>query len=161
MAAVMAVGTLLVFLGCASGLTYAPPAATPSPRRQSAVTPSLHAPEAACADDEVNFAAWLSERLAQEPGADQYPELFAEAVISVCRWRRRYRGNQRLWRSLMKADRVIKEIVEAAPVLAAAREVVAAAPAGEKFTVIDLCSGKGFLSMALSDAPAEHLALQF
>ena len=110
------------------------------------------------ADDEREFSTWLSERLAAEPGAAEHAELFADAHASVLRWRRRYKGNPRLWRSLMKADRVVKEIVEAAPVLAAAREVVAAAPPGERFTIVDLCSGKGFLSMVLSELlPSERV----
>ena len=42
--------------------------------------------------------------------------------------------------------------------LAAAREVVAAAPPGERFTIVDLCSGKGFLSMVLSELlPSERV----
>ena len=110
------------------------------------------------ADDEREFSTWLSERLSAEPGAAEHAELFADAHASVLRWRRRYKGNPRLWRSLMKADRVVKEIVEAAPVLAAAREVVAAAPPGERFTIVDLCSGKGFLSMVLSELlPSERV----
>ena len=68
----------------------------------------------------------------------------------MLRWRRRYRGNPRLWRSLFKGEKVVKEIVESAPVIAAVREVVAAHE-GEKMTIVDLCSGKGFLSMILSE----------
>lgn len=53
----------------------------------------------------------------------------------------------------MKADRVVKELVEAAPVIDAVRSVVAQQQlaGGEKISIIDLCSGKGFLSMFLSE----------
>lgn len=105
-------------------------------------------------DDEENFekfAKWFAERLAEEPVSQQYPELFADVCTCVLRWRHRYRGNKPLWRKLMKADKVIKEIAEAAPVLSAVRDVVNAGAPGERFTIIDLCSGKGFLSMILSE----------
>ena len=81
----------------------------------------------AVGDDEAEFSSWLSDRLSSAAGADVHADLFAECLQCVLRWRRRYRGNPRLWRSLFKGEKVIKEIVEAAPVIAAARDVVAAA----------------------------------
>ena len=145
---------LLLLLGGAAASARVPP-----PIR--AVGPSLVPAAAASAlpaDDEAAFSEWLSARLSAEPGAEMHADIFADAHASVIRWRRRYHGSPRLWKSLMKADRLIKEIVEAAPVLAAAREVIAAAPPGEQFTIVDLCSGKGFLSMILSELlPAERV----
>ena len=126
---------------------------------RAAAAPSLQrtGTEDEAADEEA-FSTWLSECLADAPGADKYADLFADCHDCVLRWRRRYRGNQRLWRSLMKADRVVKEIVEAAPVLAAARDMVLAAPLDQRFTIVDLCSGKGFLSMILSELlPAQRV----
>ena len=48
---------------------------------------------------------------------------------------------------------MVKELVEAAPVIDAVRSVVAQQQlaGGEKISIIDLCSGKGFLSMFLSE----------
>ena len=120
---------------------------------------AMSTPTAAGAhSDEDAFSEWLLEKLAAAPGAEEYAALFSDMHASVLRWRRRYRGNARLWKSIMKADRVVKELVEAAPVLAAAREVVAAGAPGERFTIVDLCSGKGFVSMVLSELlPADRV----
>ena len=96
----------------------------PPTRRASASSPSLAG--AAPSDDESTFSAWLASQLAEAPSAHLHEELFADVHACVLRWRRRYRGNPRLWRSL-KAERIVKEVVEAAPVLTAAREVVACA----------------------------------
>jgi hypothetical protein len=131
-------------------------AAHSPPRRRLATHGSQWLPADAMvpiAADEAAFAEWFAERLAAEPGAARLREtaLFDDSVACVLRWRRRYRGNPRLWRSVFKAERVVKEIAEAAPVLEAARQVVAAAAPGERFTVVDLCSGKGILSMVLSE----------
>ena len=132
--------TVIATLTATIGLARGPPSLRRAPPLVS--TPS--------SDDEASFSAWLSDRLASEPGAEEHAALYSDAADAVVRWRRRYRGNPRLWRSVMK-ERVIKEIVEAAPVLTAAREVVASATPNETFTVVDLCSGKGYLSMILSE----------
>ena len=125
------------------------------PRR--VVVPSLT--PISIADDEAEFSAWLSDRLSTSAGVNEHADLFADCHAGILRWRRRYRGNPRLWRALFKGDKVVKEIVEAAPVLAAARELVHAAPSGETFTIVDLCSGKGFLSMVLSELlPPDRVA---
>mmetsp|Transcript_93161 Transcript_93161/g.171349 ORF Transcript_93161/g.171349 Transcript_93161/m.171349 type:complete len:445 (+) Transcript_93161:155-1489(+) len=109
-------------------------------------------------EGQADFSEWLSKRLAAEPMAEQYPELFEKVHACVLRWRKRYYGNRRVWKRLMKGEKVIKEIVEAAPVLAAAHEVVSSAASAEKFTIVDLCSGKGFLSMILSEIlPQERI----
>ena len=146
---------LLLLLSTASA-AYVPPV------RRAARLPPLAAAhaidESDYAADEAAFSVWLSTRFAEEPGADEYSELFADAHDAVLRWRRRYRGKQRIWKAL-KAERIIKEIVEAAPVLAAACELVANTPHGEPFTIVDLCSGKGFLSMVLSELlPSDRVA---
>lgn len=152
----MLAGLLANVPGLSAQARYTPP----PPRAASARRPALisHAPSAVDDDDESIFAGWLAAKLAEAPGANVHAELFADCHECVLRWRRRYRGNPRLWRSLMKADKVVKEIVEAAPVLAAARDAVNSARPGEKFTVVDLCCGKGFLSMILSELlPPERL----
>lgn len=116
---------------------------------------------ASCDDGEAAFAAWLASELRDAPGRRVYAEVFDDAVRCVVAWRRRYRGNPRLWKQLMRPERVVKELVECAPVIAAARALVHGhvLADGERFTVVDLCSGKGFLSMFLSEMlPAEKVA---
>ena len=104
-------------------------------------------------EDEQAFRAWLTGELTGEPGSDVYPEVFRDAIEAVVRWRRRFQGNPKLWQRLFKRDRVVKELVESAPIIAAVKVIVAETPlaAGEKVTIVDLASGKGFLSMFLSE----------
>ena len=115
--------------------------------------PANHAAAVSFAASEASFAAHLSAELASAPGAELYPDVFADAHEVILTWRRRYAATPQLWRRLYRADRVLKELIEAAPVIAAVRDVVAEASLAldEQFTIVDLCSGKGFLSMFLSD----------
>ena len=69
--------------------------------------------EGAYAEDETKFVAWLEAELADAPGRTDYPEIFVDASAAVLQWRRRFRGDRKLWQRLMK-DRVLKEIVERA-----------------------------------------------
>ena len=111
------------------------------------------------ASTDASFAAWLEAELAQAPGAAVYGDVFADLVQGVVAWRRRYRGNQALWRRLLRPERLIKEIIETAPVIAAVSDYVRAQPpGGDPVTIVDLCCGKGYLSMLLAEMlPSESL----
>lgn len=104
--------------------------------------------------DESDFAAWVCSELSDVPGRATHRAAFAAAEEILVRWRRRFAGTQAgaLWKRLMK-PRVFKEIVETAPVVSAVRDFVQAYDANStgKLTIIDLCSGKGYLSMLLSE----------
>ena len=114
-----------------------------------------HAALAVHDDESATFATWLRGEMSRAPNYVDFPEVYADAEVAILRWRQRYLSSSpRLWRSLMKADRMLKELVEAAPVIAAVRAVVedeGALGPGERFSIVDLCSGKGFLSMFLSE----------
>eukprot|EP00977_Amphora_coffeiformis_P026180 scaffold24543_cov195-Amphora_coffeaeformis.AAC.3 len=103
------------------------------------------------------FATLLATELQQHPLAVVYPHLFAAAPECVVKWRQRYRGDAAVWKRLFHKDRVMKEFIEAVPVMDAVQRFVSAADMNDyddnekKFTIIDLCSGKGFLSMFLSE----------
>lgn len=62
-----------------------------------------------------------------------------------------------MWKRIFKKDRVIKEMIESAPVIEFVKRAVLEDDATnnnnneKKFTIIDLCSGKGYLSMFLSE----------
>lgn len=73
-----------------------------------------------------------------------YGDVFEDAATCVLTWRRRYRGNPKLWKRLMRSDKLVKELVECAPVIAAVRALVDGydLAEGETFTIVDLCSGK-------------------
>ena len=107
-------------------------------------------------DDE--FQNWFAERLASHPLMEDYPRIQLLASRAVTRWRQRFRGNVQLWRKLFKGERVVKEIIEAAPVLEATVNIVENSVEGneEKFTIIDLASGRGYLSMILSEVLPPH-----
>ena len=62
-------------------------------------------------------------------------------------------GNPTLWKRVFKKERVIKELIESAPIIAAVKQAVESSSSStdEQFTIIDLCSGKGYLSMFLSE----------
>ena len=102
-------------------------------------------------DDE--FQRWFAERLASHPLMEDYPRIQLLASRAVTRWRQRFRGNIQLWRKLFKGERVVKEIIEAAPVIDATINIVENLPEGngQKFTLIDLASGRGYISMILSE----------
>jgi hypothetical protein len=85
------------------------------------------------------------------PGRNTYSSVYDDSIKAVVQWRRRYRGNPVLWKRVFKKDRVIKELVEAAPIIEAVKLVVESSQACERFTIVDLCSGKGYLSMFLSE----------
>jgi hypothetical protein len=104
---------------------------------------------------DVEFEALMAQTLQKDPISAKYPEIFQLAPKCLVQWRQRYRGNRIVWKRLFNQERVLKEFIEAAPIIDAVRIFVDRAPQGlsesEKFTVIDLASGKGFLSMFLSD----------
>ena len=101
------------------------------------------------------FEAWIATELAQENPwmAQTYPQVFSAAPKCITQWRRRYRGNPSLWKRIFKRDRVVKELLEAAPILQAVVTMVVEADTDTtgKFTIVDLASGKGYLSMMLSE----------
>jgi hypothetical protein len=64
-----------------------------------------------------------------------------------------YRGKgQSIWKRLYSQDKVLKELIEAVPIIDAVQRLVVTTElkGNEKFTIIDLACGKGFLSMMLS-----------
>ena len=56
----------------------------------------------------------------------------------------------------------IIELVESAPIIEAVKQVVSnSSSSDEKITIIDLCSGKGYLSMFLSEILSEEKVERF
>mmetsp|Transcript_10175 Transcript_10175/g.18348 ORF Transcript_10175/g.18348 Transcript_10175/m.18348 type:complete len:387 (+) Transcript_10175:85-1245(+) len=102
-------------------------------------------------DDE--FESFLRKELQKDPLSKEYPDLFAAAPKLICKWRQRYRGNPSLWKRLFQKDRVMKEFIEASPIIDSVQRLVISTELkkGEKFTIIDLACGRGYLSMLLSE----------
>lgn len=110
--------------------------------------------------------AWVMERLRQLPVAKQQPGLLAEVEPILERWHKQFQGPS--WQRFLRKGRLIKEFNEIAPVIARIREAIphlcanarAANPelVEPRVTVVDLCSGYGFLSMFLAElVPANQL----
>ena len=118
-------------------------------RSAPALQPPVVVSHTTPAPGEESFMDWLEAELAEAPGSDVYADVYSDAVAAVRQWRRRYRGNQALWRRLMRPERLVKEIVESAPVISAVCDFVDSADG--PVTVVDLCCGKGYLSMLLAE----------
>jgi hypothetical protein len=106
-------------------------------------------------DDE--FQQWIYDQLVHEAGQVLYEtygdSMFVQLSRCITRWRQRYQlGEDALvWKRLFKRDRVVKEVIESIPVIDAIDAWMASRHRDEKVTIIDLCSGKGYLSMLLSE----------
>lgn len=116
------------------------------------------------------FEAHLHTELSRHPLSTDYPTLFQVAPKIICKWRQRYRGNAPLWKRLFQKDRVLKEFIEAVPIIDAVQRLVTTGADtdddttgtdnttyvtnhrnGEKYTILDLACGRGYLSMILSE----------
>jgi hypothetical protein len=102
-------------------------------------------------DDE--FCTYMSSHLQQNALSRYFPDIFSKAPHCMTNWRRRFGDNPPLWRRLFDKDRVIKEFVEAVPVLDAVVKLInqQTTTTDRQYHIIDLCSGKGYLSMLLSE----------
>ena len=97
------------------------------------------------------FHAWLMDEVSDCPGRNTYSSAYEDSLNAIVQWRRRYRGNPALWKRVFKKERVIKELIESAPIIESVKQVVANNSDESKYTIVDLCSGKGYLSMFLSE----------
>ena len=112
------------------------------------------------------FQAWIAKELIHSSGprlVQDYPSLFVYDAVPRCitNWRKRFRGNPALWKRLFHKDKVVKEFIEAIPVLDTVltytqqqqqqQDTNNTKTNPKKITILDLCSGKGYLSMLLSE----------
>ncbi len=115
---------------------------------------------------DAEFRSWLVTELENVPGRETYSDVYEEAMDAIVKWRQRYRGNPQVWKRIFKKDRVFKELAENAPIISHVRKVVESYDFDEqegdmekkKITIMDLCSGKGYMSMFLSEMlPSEKV----
>ncbi|KAK1746231.1 hypothetical protein QTG54_002838, partial [Skeletonema marinoi] len=97
------------------------------------------------------FHSWLQIQVQDAPGRNTYASTYEDSLTAIVNWRKRYRGNPQVWKRIFKKDRVVKELIESAPVIEFVKRAMENQDDDEKFTIIDLCSGKGYLSMFLSE----------
>jgi hypothetical protein len=118
-------------------------------------------------DDE--FQRWILQELKEEApqlydhgetaSSRMYADVFQKASQCIANWRTRYRGDMTTWKRIFKRDRVVKEVIESIPIIHAVDcWIDQQAHGDQKVTIIDLCSGKGYLSMMLSEyLPADKV----
>eukprot|EP00242_Pyramimonas_sp_CCMP2087_P018242 CAMPEP_0198198014 /NCGR_PEP_ID=MMETSP1445-20131203/1543_1 /TAXON_ID=36898 /ORGANISM="Pyramimonas sp., Strain CCMP2087" /LENGTH=450 /DNA_ID=CAMNT_0043867453 /DNA_START=72 /DNA_END=1420 /DNA_ORIENTATION=+ len=95
--------------------------------------------------------AWLQDQLRKNPIMTMYPAVALKAHRIVCGWQSRFQSKP--WLRHFSRESLLKEICQCIPVLNAILESVKhiEVEEGVKLTVVDLCSGYGFLSMFLSE----------
>ena len=106
-----------------------------------------------------------------------YPKIMDSIPEVITKWRKRYDGNPKVWKRIFTLSRVLKEIIEALPIIHAVEQFIqynynnpttsngdtnhadtTETNTKPKAIIIDLCSGKGYLSMFLSEyLPKEHV----
>eukprot|EP00927_Polykrikos_kofoidii_P030404 TRINITY_DN26150_c0_g1_i1.p1 TRINITY_DN26150_c0_g1~~TRINITY_DN26150_c0_g1_i1.p1 ORF type:complete len:535 (+),score=95.76 TRINITY_DN26150_c0_g1_i1:71-1675(+) len=112
---------------------------------------------------ELDFAFddWLRDLLCAGPVGERFALICAEMARVVSDWRRRF--PRVLWLRLARhrCETLVKEAREAAPVVEfVQRRVKALDPSDGPVTILDLCSGLGFLSMFLAEMlPADRVAI--
>jgi hypothetical protein len=97
---------------------------------------------------DAEFEEWLAKELSQYELAEEYPDIFSKAPRCITNWRKRYRGDPVLWKRIFKKERVFKEFIEAVPIMDALSTWI---QYQHNVTIVDLASGKGYLSMMLSE----------
>lgn len=115
-----------------------------------------------------DFCEWIRLRLSQNPLSKKYPKLFSIAPDVFLRWRKRFAiASPKVWKRLFDLEKITKEFVEAAPVLDAVVTMIEKNDSDDidskenklhqdqkqtkQYTIIDLCSGKGYMGMFLSE----------
>lgn len=108
--------------------------------------------------DHTVSIATLAGALRQQPISTLYPELTEEYIGVLTRWKDRF--SPAVWTRMTKhgtdrTPRCVKEMNECAPVVVAVRDALkrraSAETAPPPATIVDLCSGFGFLGMILSE----------
>ncbi|KAL3940060.1 MAG: hypothetical protein SGBAC_005316 [Bacillariaceae sp.] len=99
------------------------------------------------------FEEHLHEELKKDPIYMDYKAVFDLAPKCISKWRQRYRGNPSIWKRIFQKQRVLKEFIEAAPIIDAVQKLVENGDLedNQRYTIIDLACGRGYLSMILSE----------
>lgn len=118
-----------------------------------------------------NFEQWISNKIRNCNLYSLYPDIFEEGIAVIMKWRSRFADRQDIWHRFIKGKsgntiRILKEFCESVPVIDSVRRSLSALESEEKIgifqggkvTILDLCSGFGFLSMFLSEMlPADRV----
>ena len=112
--------------------------------------------DASASRDPKAFVDWLREGngpLKQTKSYAMNPELAERCIDVVEGWRERF--PKHLWLRLLgggsRAQRLVKELLEALPVIARVLDHIQDNRLEQPITLLDLCSGFGYLSMFLAE----------
>ena len=157
------IGAALLGVSSCSAFIAGRAAAADAPKRVRTTTPSTISssslPDINYGLSDEEFGAWLLDEVKDCPGRATYSTVYEHSIMAIVKWRQRYRGNPKLWKRIFKKERVIKELIESAPIIEAVKQAVEESNSNssnistdetQQFTIIDLCSGKGYLAMILS-----------
>ena len=109
------------------------------------------------------FSAWLLKEFIAHHSVlyRQYTDVFHDAVSAITKWRERFHGDPALWKRLFDKKSIVKEFVEACPIIDAVQRLIKEVDVEPRpgpqpqqlppFTIVDLASGKGYLSMLLCE----------
>lgn len=105
--------------------------------------------------EESNSLNKIKDEMRSSSLYEHYTDLFEEAIGIMLRWQGRFQYRPDIWRRFIKArdnnmSRIVKEFCEAVPVIARVMKSVSSVD-NVKVTLLDLCSGFGYLSMFLSE----------
>jgi hypothetical protein len=97
--------------------------------------------------------SWLHKEMLEMPIAQDYPDILAQAVDILNKWRDAF--PKAVWIRVVKSGRIAKELNECAPVIARTRAQLEKMPPPEshdkRANVVDLCSGFGYMGMFLAE----------
>ena len=105
------------------------------------------------------WLGWLQSDVRSCAAYATHGAILEECCAVAAAWRDRFWERKTLWSRIRHGRRLAKELAEIAPVIAAVRAALASTAAGgrgfaadaPKATIIDLCSGFGYLGMFLSE----------
>eukprot|EP00929_Paragymnodinium_shiwhaense_P122504 TRINITY_DN9530_c0_g1_i3.p1 TRINITY_DN9530_c0_g1~~TRINITY_DN9530_c0_g1_i3.p1 ORF type:complete len:453 (+),score=95.98 TRINITY_DN9530_c0_g1_i3:56-1414(+) len=102
-----------------------------------------------------DFEEWVRSELRKSPLREQgFEKLLEEAADAILRMRARLLGSSpdaQLWSRFVKHGRLLKEVNEALPVASRVLDYVSCHASDKPLTVVDLCSGVGYLSALLAE----------
>jgi len=105
-------------------------------------------------ESKAAWSDWLLSEIRQSAAHAEHGALLERCCAIAAEWRSRFWDRRSLWTRIRRGRRLVKELLEAAPVLARACAQVEALQLTAdqpRLVIIDLCSGFGYLGMFLSE----------
>ena len=111
---------------------------------------------------EADFGRWITKKFQESQFYEAKKSLYDRAISIVLSWRNRFEDHPDIITRIMKGrgHRMLKEFEECVPVIEKTMMAVQqTSDESPSITIVDLCSGFGYLSMFLSDLlPPERIS---